>query len=51
MQNLIPSIGGIIQIGVRIGTAVELTNVTIIMIIINTGPTIMSIYVKMEVPI
>ena len=43
MYSLIPSIGEVIQIGVRIGFMVELTSVTtnmIIMIITVTGPTI-----------
>ena len=44
MLNLIPSIREII--GVKMGILVELTNVTIIMIIIITGPTIRSIFVK-----
>ena len=35
--------------GVRIGTVVELTNVTIIMIVIITGPNIRSIFVKLKV--
>ena len=48
MQNLIPSIGEVIRIGVRIGIVVELTTVTIIMTII-TGPTIRSIFVKLKV--
>ena len=52
VQNLTPSIliGEITQIGVRIGTVVELTNVTIIMIVIMTiitRPTIRSIFVKL----
>ena len=48
VQNLIPSIliGEITRIGVKIGIVVELTTVTIIMIII-TGPTIRSIFVKL----
>ena len=52
MQNLIPSTGEIIQIGVRIGTVVELTSVKIIIIVIMTiiaGPTIRSIFVKLKV--
>ena len=49
VQNLIPSIGEVILIGVKIGTMVELTNVTIIMIIKITGLTIRSIFVKLEV--
>ena len=49
MQNFIPNIGEIIQIEVKIGTVVELTNVTIIMIITITGPTIRSIFVKLKV--
>ena len=48
MQNLIPSIGEIIQIGVKMGIVDVLTNVTIIMIIIITGPTIRSIFCKIE---
>ena len=34
---------------VKIGTVVELTNVTLIMIIIITGPTIRSIFAKFKV--
>ena len=54
VQNLIPSIliGEITQIGIRIGTVVELTNVTIIIMVIMTiitGPTIRSIFVKLKV--
>ena len=48
MQNLIPSIGEVIRIGVRIGIVVELTTVTIIMTIIK-GPTIRSIFVRLKV--
>ena len=49
MQNLIPSIfkGEITQIGVKIGTVVEVTNMTIAMIMIITGPTIRSIFVRL----
>ena len=47
MHSLIPSIREIILIGVKKGIVVELTNVTIIMIIIITGPTIRSIFVKL----
>ena len=48
MQNLIPSIGEIIQNGVRIGTVVQLTNMTIVMIIMITRPTIRSIFFKID---
>ena len=51
MRNLIPSIGEIILIGVKIGTVVELTNMTIVMIIIITGPTIRSIFVKLIIKV
>ena len=50
MQRLIPSIGEIIQIGVKVGTVVEFSSVTIniiIMIITITGSTIKSIFVKL----
>ena len=49
MHSLIPSIREIILIGVKIGIVVEMTNVTIIMIMIITGTTIRSIFVKLEV--
>ena len=52
MHSLIPSIREIIIIGVKIGSVVELTNVTIIIIVIMiiiTGPTIRSIFVKLKV--
>ena len=52
MPNLIPSIGEITKIGVRIEILVELTNVTIIIIVIMTiitGPTIRSFFVKLKV--
>ena len=51
MQSLIPSIGEVILIGVRIGTVVELTNMTIVMIIIITGPTIRSFFVKLIIKV
>ena len=47
--NLIPSTGEVIHIGIRIEVLVELTNVTIILMIIITGPTIRSIFVKLKV--
>ena len=49
MQSLIPSIREVILIGVKIEVLVELTNVTIVLIIKITGPTIRSIFVKLEV--
>ena len=48
VRNLIPSIGEVIHIGIRIGILVPVTSVTIIMTTI-TGPTIRSIFVKLKV--
>ena len=51
MRSLIPSIGEITHIGVRIGTVVELTNMIIVMIVIITGPTIRSIFVGLIIKV
>ena len=51
MHSLISGIREIIQIGVKIGMVVELTNVTIIMMIIITGPTIRSIFVRLMIKV
>ena len=50
VRNLIPSIGEIIHIGVKIGILVAVTSVTIIMTTI-TGPTIRSIFVKLIIKV
>ena len=52
VQNLIPCIGEVIHMGIRTEILVELTNVTIIIMVIMiiiTGPTIRSIFVKLKV--